>query len=111
MKKLLSIIVLGLLLSESAYSKENVIVLDCLDQSRNDKIEIQIFLKEKEVFNGYDVFELVELEQTFLKAKSFDKEYVIDRFTGYMVEFSIRNKQRVQASKVEWGCTKIERMF
>ena len=111
MKKILFIILFSFLFNGKVNSKENVVVLDCVNNFP-DQIELQIFLKEKHLTNGYDFFKIVKLDQTYLKAQSFDKEYVIDRFTGYMVEYSLQGKQqRVKNSKKEWQCSKIERMF
>jgi len=112
MKKILFIFFFSILFNGKVNSKENVVVLDCEYSKFPDQIELQIFLKEKHLTNGYDFFKIVELDQTYLKAQSFDKEYVIDRFTGYMAEYSLQGKQqRVKDSKKEWQCSKIERMF
>jgi len=112
MKKLLILIFsIVLLLSSKCFSRENNLVLECSDQTRVGKIQLYFNLKDKQMTNGSDTFKITEEADTYMILKSWDKEYIIDRFTGEMTEYSIRNKQRVPNSRVPWLCKRIERMF
>ena len=88
MKKLLGIIVLGLLLSGNAYAKEEVLRCDlqfALDEP-DIRAEVEINLNKKMLWFDGDKYNIILLGDRTIKAQS-DNGNVkisIDRFDGYI---------------------------
>jgi len=97
MKKLLGILVLGLLLSSNAYAKE--IVLNCykldpeqsamtaeiLATMKSPKIDSEIDIQKKIFYFGGDKFDIVSETQRKIVAKKSNKRITIDRYDGILV--------------------------
>jgi hypothetical protein len=116
MKKILSILTFIFFINTSSFAEENFSVLLCerpetLGQvSRN--MLLQIDLKDKTVFDGYNSLEIDKVDPFFIQAISYEREYTIDRFLGRLVEYRYKsNGSKDMKSKIEWKCDKIERMF
>ena len=122
MKKLLGIVVLGLLLSGNAYS--NIIILDCknLMEDKADGTEyttMRIDFRNKLIDTGHGkelMSKIVEEDEKYLKAHfmGMDSETLyIDRFTGTAKVISVykiegRKKYEVVES---YKCTRVKKLF
>jgi hypothetical protein len=111
MKKLLGIMVLGLLFSNSSLAAEKIAYLICPNNQNNETIDIEIYLKDKYVFDGSTQYDIVESQDVMLIAKSFDKEIWINRYTGRVLRVPVRNGKRVMVSKEILFCKKAEKLF
>ena len=87
MKKLLGIVVLGLLLSGSVYAKEEVFRCNLDSQTQKDiRAEVEINLNKKMLWVDGDKYNIILIGDRQIKAES-DNGNVkisIDRFDGYM---------------------------
>ena len=97
MKKLLGIIILGLLLSSNAYATE--IILDCykldpkqspmtaeiLAKMKSPKTDSEIDIQKKIFYFGGDKFDIVSETQRKIVAKKSNKRITIDRYDGILV--------------------------
>ena len=111
MKKLLGIVVLGLLLSNKSIAVEKIAYLICPNNINNETIDIEINLKDKQVFDGSTQYDIVEMQDIILIAKSFEKEIWINRYTGRVLRVPVRNGKRVMVSKEILFCKKVEKLF
>lgn len=116
MKKFLSIITFLFFINTSSFAEEDFSVLLCerpetLGQVARNMI-LEINLKDKIVFDGYNSLEIYEVDPFYVQAGTYDKEYTIDRFLGRLIEYKLKgNGDRDMKSKIEWKCDKIERLF
>ena len=107
MKKLLGIVVLGLLLSENAYSHDdpNHSYLKCSNAGGDYKY-IEIDFKKKTLFDRYgQLYEIVSVDKLYLIAKRKDIILTINRYSGILF-----TKGR-QINVMEGYCEALKKQF
>ena len=109
MKKLLGIVVLGLLLiSNNSYSKEEV--LRCIisnDSGNKFRYEVEVNLKEKKLYQDGDLFKIVTVgDRTIIAKKETLGTVKLDRFDGYYVLQYLNNGPTVSGY-----CKKYNKIF
>ena len=117
MKKLLAIIVLGLLWS--GCSKNEVSVFECTNQNIREKHStLLVNLKDKTMSRAGVLYEISKINETYVIGKKlndpYENELILNRFSGELI-FSV---WKLKAGKViarmsrEWySCTKAEKLI
>ena len=104
MKKLISIIILGLLLSGNAYAE--IVYLRCIldKEFLNQRVEAEVNLEKKVVYLDNFLLEIKSIEDRKIVAKSKDVTLKLDRFDGLL---------EVEGSKDRFSgyCKKYNRIF
>ena len=102
MKKLLSIIVLGLLLSGNAYAET---VLRCIlgEEFLQQRITVEVNLKKKIIHLDDNLFEIETIGERVIIAKRKGSMLKLDRFDGF-IEIKSENN-------FEGYCKKFNRLF
>ena len=108
MKRTLIAFLLTFVLCGKSFAKENIIYLRCVDGT-----DIDIDLREKQLWDGYNQYEIYDLQEIMLMAKTInkDREIIINRFTGDVVGFPITNGKRDLKNKETNICEKVDKMF
>ena len=84
MKKLLGIIVLGLLLSGNAFAAETVLRCEIDPEWNSERVTVEINLKKKILFmNGYS-YDIETIGDRAIVAKKENKIIKLDRYDGYI---------------------------
>ena len=108
MKKLLGIIVLGLLLSGNAYA-ETVLRCEIDPEWNNERVTVEINLKKKILFMNDYSYDIETIGDRAIVAKKDNKIIKLDRYDGYIKLIGFASNSSSQ--EFNGYCKKFNKIF